>query len=283
MWRPTISQLLMLIVCLASAVALAAFSGTRLSDLWRPNLVARVEVQNFALPARFSLDPVEIADELSAELQTRAIRDTALRLLLGNNGQQQVADVVVPRLLNPGVIRRMFEDMESLGTVIGVTEFQGLITGTIRNDGETALNDVALTLPGALKAELSDGTNLDIAAPTDDLNAVGFGTLEAGASHQFLVWLDRPALEVANRPEFVRTGASGGYDGVVELRGGSDWFGAELEVAPWARWLIAGLLALVAVISFVALAMSVLAGRRGSGHEQAADSGSRQRSKANPA
>lgn len=261
MWRPSIPQLMLFAVGLISAIALAAFGGWPISTLWQPKLVAEIEVQDFALPSKFSMNPNEISDELSAELQRRANSDTALRFLLGGDGQQQVAEVVVPRLLNSGVISRMFGNMESLGTVMEVTEFHGMVTGNIRNDGDKVLRDVALTLPGALKAETADGTAVDVVEPRDDLAAVNFGDLEAGAVRSFTVWLDRPARDLTAAPQFVRTGAQEGVDGLVEMRGDRGWFGSGLEVAPWARWLVAGLLTLMAVLSFTGFAMSLFASR----------------------
>lgn len=266
----SIPQMLLLVVFFSCLAALAAFGGWSVSALWQPKLVAEIRVQDFDLPANFSMDPNEVSDELSAQLQRRATSDAALRFLLGGEGQQQVAEVVVPRLLNAGVIRRMISEMDTLGTVLEATEFHGLVTGHIRNDGDTPLAEVALTLPGALRAEVNDGTVLDIAEPREDLSVVNFGTLEAGDDVPFMVWLDRPASTLAALPQFVRTG-SRGSDGVVEMRGNENWFGADLEVAPWARWLIAGLLTLGTVLAFVALAMSVLVGRKDQPRRQQAE------------
>ena len=43
---------------------------------------------------------------MSKQVQDRARSDTALRIILGRDGAQQLADIVVPRLLSPTIIRR---------------------------------------------------------------------------------------------------------------------------------------------------------------------------------
>lgn len=246
--------LLLIVSCGAS---LAAMAGYR---FWpEPELQARLEFQNFKLPASFDLDPAEISDQLSAELSLRAQQDFAIRTLLGTEGQTKVADLVVPRLLNASVIRRLIEDVESLGTVISVAEYKGLVVGQVSNLSDVPMEDVALILPGAVYAESVDGQNLAISEPDTGLQSVEFGTLEPGTTLNFDVWFnaapDPTADGFGNR---LRLGASQGVDGNVSIYGNHDWFGRSLEVVSWARWTVAAIIALAFVGAVASLGYQVM-------------------------
>jgi hypothetical protein len=219
-----------------------------------PLLQAQLEFQNFRLPARFELDPAEISDELSRELSMRAQQDFAIRTLLGTDGQNKVADLVVPRLLNASVIRRLIEGVDALSTVISVSQYNGLVIGQIENSSDRPMEDVALILPGAADAEGVDGQRFTISEPGPDLKSIQFGTIEPGQTLHFNVWFnDVPDSASTAFADHVRLGASEGIDGNVSIYGQQDWFGQSLEVVSWARWTVAAILALAFVGSFAAL------------------------------
>lgn len=229
----------------------ANLPGTRLR--------ADLTIQDFRLPSSFRVDPQEISEQLSEALQQRAARDFAIRTLLGTDGQTKLSEVVVPRLLTTGVIRRLIQDMDSLGTVVSVAEYKGLITGTIHNLSGAPLDDVALILPGVTHAETATGDPLGIQEPDAGLQAITFGTLAPGSQVTFSAWFDDhpwadPAFE-----DRVRVGASGRLDGVVALRGQEAWMGSSLQTTPWARWIVLTVLAATATGGFLGLGYVLLA------------------------
>jgi len=246
-----------LLVALLSGASLAVMAGHR---FWPgPLLQANLESQIFSLPADFELDPEEISDELSGILADRAQEDYAIRTLLGTEGQTQMADVVVPRLLNAGVIRRLIEDIDGLHTVISVSEYNALVTGQLENRSDLPMEDVALILPGAILAESVDGQRFPISEPDPDLQSIEFGPLEPGQTVHFNVWFN--IVPDPASPEFagqVRLGASGGIDGNVSFHGLQDWFGQLLEVVPWARWIVGTILSFSLLGSAAALGYQFL-------------------------
>ena len=241
-----------LLLALLSGASLAVMTGHR---FWPgPLLQVNLDSQIFNLPASFELDPAEISEELSGILATRAQEDYAIRTLLGTEGQTQMADVVVPRLLNAGVIRRLIEDIDGLRTVISVAEYNALVTGQLENRSDLPMEDVALILPGAVLAESVDGQRFTISEPDLDLQSIEFGPLEPGQTIRFNVWFntvpDPTSLEFFRQ---VRVGASKGIDGSVSFHGHQDWFGQLLEVVPWARWIVGTILSLSLLGSTAAL------------------------------
>lgn len=248
-----------LLALICGAVSLLVLAGG--GGLFRTSpLVAEVQIEAMALPSAFQLDAEEIATDLSERMQRRATEDFALRTLLGSNGQQQVSDIVIPRLLNVGVIRRMIQDIPSLDTVTAVSSYQSFASISVTNLGEAALTDVALSMPGAVRAELSDGTDVDIVSPDRGVDVVNLGTLEPQDRLLARVWFeDAPQDMLVRRGEFLLA-AKSVRSGEVLFRGtGSDWFGADLEVTPWGRWLVGALAFSLFVGGFVSLVFSARA------------------------
>ncbi len=247
----------LLVLVLVCGASLATMAGYKLFP--EPDLQAQLEFQNFRLPSGFDLDPEEISGELSAELSARAQQDFAIRTLLGTDGQSKVADLVVPRLLNTSVIRRLIADVDSLGTVLSVAEYKGLVIGQVRNSGDSPMEDVALILPGAVLAESVEGQGLAVSAPEPELQSIEFGTLAAGETVNFNVWFN--VVPDPSSPEFansVRLGAARGIDGNVAIFGHHDWFGRSLEVVSWARWTTAAILGLALIGAFTALSYQLI-------------------------
>src|SRR6056297_284384 len=255
--------LLLPVTCLLFAsLSLAALAV--LSGQWaRGGLVAEVRLAPFALPATIGIDDEEIALALSTRLQQRVERDTALRLLLGGEGRDRMREVVVPRLLNAGVIRRLIEDTPSLGAMIEAEAYRGLATVRIENRTGAELTDVAITLPEALRAERA-GDAVPLARHGESLRSITLPALAANESASLTIWMAAPPEALAARAGEMRLGAvrqsgTGGQsaageaeaeDGIVQLRGQPGaWIGADLEIRPWARWLVAGLLALLGALA----------------------------------
>ena len=238
------------------AVSFVILSGG--GDVFRSSvLVAEVKVEAMALPAAFQLNADEIASDLSERLQRRAVEDFALRTLLGADGQQQLADIAVPRLLNAAVIRRMIQDIPSLGTVTAVGGYHSYVSLIVTNHGDATLSDVALSAPDAARAETTDGTALRIVSPQRNVDVVNLGNLEPGAQIEARVWFERGRDELLQQREAFLIAAGEVRRGQVNFRGtGRDWFGADLEVTPWARWLVGAVVLALSVVGLVGVLLS---------------------------
>lgn len=217
-------------------------------------LSARVLIHPLQVPSTFSINDKDISDELVRRMIERAERDAALRIMLGDEVNKTLRERVIPRLLNAGVLRRMIQDMQGLGAVIDFAGYGSWAEIAVTNSGAGALEDVAITLPFAARAETASGEAVEMQVFDGGLGAASFGSLAAGETTQLRVWFEAPAQDVASRSHDIRIGADGGVRGKVSLydpaRG---WNGAELEIEPWARWLIAGVLAFAACAAFAAL------------------------------
>jgi hypothetical protein len=241
----------------ACVAALLVLVG-RWDDVVGPPLVGDLVLHEVQVPAAFKIDPVLIADELVKRMQRRSESDLALRILLGDKGNELLRDRAVPRLVNAGVVRRMVEEMEGLGTVIAFGSYRSYAPISIRNTGETTLDDVAITLPHAVLAERGDGGGpLEISEHDAALGAISLGRLAPGAAVLIHAWFDEPPAAIAARGDAIRLGADGGVRGNMRVYpAAAGWNGADLQVLPWARWLIAAVLAAVAFAAFATLALT---------------------------
>lgn len=230
---------------LGAAAALAAFGGLA-AQLGRGGLSAEVTLHPFVLPADFGLDADAVATALVAELQDRLAVDIALRMLLEEEDNAIMADVVLPRLINAGVFRRIFAGLPGIGSITALAEVRTVARVTLRNDTENPLTDVALLVPGLLRGE--GGT---ITPATDAPGSVTLPALAPGATADLTLWLS------TDRPE-IRLGAAGALRGDVRTYGAlTGWRGADLQVIGWARWLVAGLLALALATAAAGLVLSL--------------------------
>lgn len=119
-----------------------------------------------------------------------------------------------------------------------------------------AAQDVALTVPGALLAEV-DGEKIRITPTSTGIAALELGSMAAGQAHEVTLWLDDSALS-ADLGQSIRLGAAAGQRGRVLLWGAQGWFGADLEALRWSRWLIGGLLAGVTLFGLAGLLLPFL-------------------------
>ncbi|HHY48742.1 MAG TPA: hypothetical protein GYA10_03235 [Alphaproteobacteria bacterium] len=249
--------LVALVVFAASLAGLAAMTGT-LPALAPGPLVGDVRISPLPLPAAVKLDPLVIAEELQQELSERAARDVAVRMAFGPENADQMQNLVIPRLVNAAVIGRMIERIPPLRTVMALGALRASARIAISNTGAAGLTDVALVLPGLAAAETADGTALEVTRTAAGATALRLGALEPGQTLAVTAWLDQPieALDAA-RAQFA-LGAAGGLDGSLVLRLGEGWLGEDLAAYGWARWLIGGLLGLIALLSAVLLGALVV-------------------------
>lgn len=227
------------VLAVVSGLGLLALGGGA-RGLGAPDLTATVQVTPFPLPAGFGVDPETVAGALAAILQKRVDGDVSLRMTLGEQGAKRLQEIVLPRMLNVTAVRALMSEVKQLSDMVALGSFRRAALIEVANAGPEK-TDVALTLPGAALAEAASGS-ATIATRTGDLPVVELGTMAAGERRQITVWLDARSED----PGFARSvllGAEGGVRGKVYLSGTRPgWTGAELEVVPWARWAVGGVL-----------------------------------------
>lgn len=244
---------LSLCLALSAGLGLSVLSG-HARGIFAPPLQADLTVQAFPVPQGFGVDPERVAAFMAKQLQARLDEDVAIRLTMKPEVQKKMKDIVLPRLLNVVVVQKMLHDIPELSAMLDIASFRQSLTGTVRS--ETAAQDVALSVPGALLAEV-DGVAVRIVTASTGLRAIELGDMAAGESRQVTVWMDESAQAV-DLGRSVRLGAAGGARGRVLLWGAHGWFGADLEVLRWARWLVGGILAGALLVGLAGLALSLV-------------------------
>ncbi len=249
--------LLALALIASSAVGLLVMAGGA-RDLLSPPLQAELNVQDFPIPSGMSVDADKVASYLARALQERADDDVATRMLLKPDVLARVKDVVLPRLMNVVAVHRMLEDIPELSALVGLESFKRTVTGSITSADAAA--DVALTVPGALLAEV-DGQKVKVTKTSTGLPALELGAMTPGQGHQITVWLDDSATRT-DLGKSILLGAGGGQRGRVLLWGDHGWFGADVEALRWGRWLIGGDLAIVLIFGLASLILPILIRRQ---------------------
>jgi hypothetical protein len=232
-----------------AAAALAALGGMA-TGLGRSGLSADVALHPFVLPSDFGLDADAVAAALVTELQDRLAADIAIRLLLEEEENTIMGEVVLPRLINAGVFRRIFAGLPGIGSVTALTDVRAIAQVTVRNTTENRLTDIALLVPGLLR-----GQGGLVVPAADGPGSVTLPALAPGESADLTLWLatDAPPLSL---------GAAGGLRGDLRTyRALTGWRGADLQVMGWARWLVAGLLGLALVAAAAGLFLSLFTPR----------------------
>ena len=246
----------------ALALAALAMGGLlsmtgSLRNLISPPLTAEVRLAQFQLPSGFGLEPQEIADFLVSNLTKRAETDIALRLAMGTDEQARLIEVGIPRLVSSSLVRDMIRDIPPLAKVLSIAEFRIAARVTVANRG-AARTDVALTLPGAVLAEADSGT-VAIITTSSGLTALTLGDMAAGEKRVLRVWLGQAAIDAgAALGPSVLIGDGSGQTGRVWIYDEADWQGADLQVIPPARWVIATVLLLVFVTASLTAAFGVI-------------------------
>ena len=252
-----------LLCAVLSLSGLLAMTGT-LRALLSPPLSAEVHLTDFALPKGFGLEPQVVADFLVAELTKRAETDLALRLALGDEGQKKMIEVGIPRLVSSTVVRGMIRDIKPLSDVLSVGAFKLAARVVVSNRGQ-GRKDVVLTMPGAVLVEAETGT-ASIETTSTGLTALTLGEMAPGEQRVLRVWLGQVAVEAgAGFARQVVLGDGSGAVGRVWIAGQGPWQGADLQVLPVARWIVAGVLLMAFVVSALFAAVTLMArlsGRR---------------------
>lgn len=245
--------LLSLVLTLVAGIGLLVLSGGG-RGLLAPPLAAELVVQDFLVPSGFGLDAERVAGFMANELQDRLGDDVAIRMTLKPDVMKKVHEIVLPRLMNVVAVQSMMRDIPELSAILDIGAFRRTLSGTVRS--ASAVQDVALTVPGALLAEV-DGEKVRITTTSTGLQALELGPMAAGQSHKVTLWLDESAL-TADLGRLVKLGAAEGARGRVLLWGDHGWFGADLEALRWSRWLVGSVLAGVLLFGLASLMLPFL-------------------------
>ncbi|MHA6728825.1 hypothetical protein [Devosia sp. A369] len=230
---PWVMMILLLLLAAGSLSGVAVFAG--LLRGWAPGpLVAEVQLQQFRLPAGFGIDPPLIAGHMVTQLKDRVDKDVALSVILGTEGARQLREVVVPRLVHPDLIARMMDNIPPLKTLTEVQNYRSSATVSVHNEGATVLTDVALTLPGTLRAETAEGP-LTIVTPVEGLQTIILADLQPNEIVVLEAWQDR-RLDIEGALDARITVGAAGVDGTVVIYGRQEWAGQAFETNVWGRW-----------------------------------------------
>ena len=228
--------------------------GGQARNLAAPDLHATLAVQDFRLPQGFGMDPARVAKYMADQLKQRLTDDVAIRLTLKSDVMKKVKDVVLPRIMNEASVQNMMHDIPELSAILDITAFRRTLSGTITS--AAAAQDVALTAPGALLAEV-DGTKVKVTQTSTGLQALELGAMTAGQQHQITLWLD-DTVALGMMGKMVKLGAADGQRGRVLIWGDHGWFGADVEALRWSRGLIGGVLAGVLLFGLASLLVPLL-------------------------
>lgn len=223
-----------------------------------PRLQAQLVVQDFPLPPGMGVDPERVADFMAAKLQQRLEDDVAIRLMLPDDAVQKVRDIVLPRLMNVVAVQAMMSEIPELDALLGLGSFRQTVSGEVYSREPAA--DVALTVPGALLAAV-DGTVAEIVTTSTGMTALELGQMAAGERHHVVIWLDESAA-VPDLRRSILLGAADGRRGRILLGGDGGWFGADLEVLRWGRWIVGSLLVAVLAFGLASVLVPVLLARQ---------------------
>jgi hypothetical protein len=253
LWNLLLSACLVL----AAGLGLLVLSGGA-RDLLAPPLEARLQVQDFPVPEGFGIDPDRVAGFMAAQLARRVDEDPALRITLKPDVLKKVKTLALPRLMNVVVVRAMMHDIPELSAVLDLGAFRRTVVGQVSTTA--AARDVALTVPGALLAEV-DGEKVKPTTTTTGMTALELGDMAPGQVHQVTIWLGEAAL-ASDLGRTIRLGAGTGARGRVLLWGEAGWFGADLEALRWSRWLVGAILGGTLLFGLAGLILPLLTGRQ---------------------
>lgn len=253
----------LVVALVLSLLGIAVFSGA-FREISPSKLVADVRLQALTLPSGFSLDNAALAANLVAVLQDRVRKDVGLTVLLGEEATRQLREAALPRLVNTELMTRMIEGLPAFAAMTAAARFRSLAEIEISNRGDSALEDVAITLPRLVLAEGSAEHPLQTKITASGLPAAQLGQLVPGETVSVKAWLGAPLPELLAEESQIRVGARG-LDGHARIYGHRGWSGEDFEVLAWGRWVVWSVLAAVALGAAGLLAFAAwqaLTGRR---------------------
>lgn len=249
--------ILALALILSSGLGLLVMAGGA-REILSPPLQAELAVQDFPMPPNLSVDADRVATFMAKELQDRVDDDLAIRMTLKPDVLKKLKDIVLPRLVNVVAVQQMLHDIPELSALLDLGSFKRTVSGSVTST--TAADDVAMTVPGALLADV-DGQKVKVTKTSTGMAALELGAMTAGQSHRVVLWLDASATGV-DLGQSILLGAANGQRGRVLLWGDHGWFGADVEALRWGRWLIGADLAAVLAFGLASLILPFLIRRQ---------------------
>ena len=251
------SLLLSVSLMVTSGLGLLVLSGSAIS-LIAPPLEARLVVQNFPMPNDFGIDPDRVAHFMVEKLDQRMDDDIGIRLSLKAEVIKSIKELALPRLMNAVVVKAMMREIPEISAILDLGAFHLSVSGQISTT--EVVKDVALTVPGALLAEV-DGERTEVTATSTGITALVLGDMVPDQVHQVTIWLGESALE-NDLGKSIRVGADRGVRGRVLLWGTQGWFGADLEALRWSRWLVGVVLGGTLLFGVVSLLLVLFTARQ---------------------
>lgn len=240
-----------------AGLSLLVLSGGARS-LIAPPLEARLVVQDFPVPNDFGIDPNRVAHFMVEKLNQRMDDDIGIRLSLKAEVIKSIKELALPRLMNAVVVKAMMRDIPELSAILDLGAFHRSVSGQISTT--EVVKDVALTVPGALLAEVN-GERVEVTATSNGITALVLGDMVPEQVHKVTVWLGESSLE-NDLGKSIRIGADRGVRGRVLLWGAQGWFGADLEALRWSRWLVGAVLGGTLLFGVVSLLIPLLTVRQ---------------------
>ncbi len=245
--------LLSISIIAAAGLGLFVLSGSA-KNLSATSLEARLFVQDFPVPKNFGIEPNSVAEFMADKLKKRIDEDLGIRLTLKADVVKQMKEIAMPRLMNVVVVKAMIRDIPELSAIVDLGAFRRSVTGQVSTT--VPVQDVAITVPGALLAEVN-GEKVKVTTTSTGMTALALGNMSKGQVHEVTIWLGENSLGI-DLSKSIRIGADEGMRGRVLLWGNQGWFGADLEVLRWARWLVGAILGSTLLFGVVSLIFPIL-------------------------
>ena len=250
----------------AAGLGLLVLSGNA-RELTASPLEARLVVRDYPVPSGFGIDANRVANFMADQLTERLSHDVALRLTLKPDTRKKVEELVIPRLMNVVVVQAMMNDIPELSAILNIGDFHRTVTGQI--SASEAANDVALTVPGALLAEVN-GEKAELTSTSTGMMTLDLGDMAQGQTHDVTIWLGENSLGT-DLGRTIRIGAEAGVRGRVLMWGAQGWFGADLEAMRWSRWLVGAMLGGTLLFGAISLILPLLTWRQSRGRRVSID------------
>lgn len=249
--------LLSICLILTAVIGLLVLSGGARS-IAAPPLEAHLVVQEFPVPQGFGIDADRVAKFMADQLTDRLDTDVAMRLTLKPDAMKKVKEIVLPRLMNVVVVQAMMREIPELSAILDLGDFRRTVVGHVSS--AVSLQDVALTVPGALLAEV-DGEKAKLTNTSTGMIALRLGDMEPGQVRQVTIWMGDSATG-DDLGRTIRVGAGTQMRGRVLLWGAQGWFGADMEALRWSRWLVGALLSGTLMFGLTSIILPFLSARQ---------------------
>ncbi len=226
--------------------------------LFKKKISSSLVLNKITKPQNYIFNADTIGEELVNRMQKRLESDVGMRLILRSNFKERqreyLKEAIIPRLVNAGVIRRLFDENQNLKSVINFETFHSFGELKIKNLSSEVLKNIVLSIPASSIIESFDTTNLVQKVVEDNIKLVSFEALMPGEEKFFNIWnelsLDQ-ILEIQNKLILNATGIDNLK--IKVYSSSTNWYGHKLEHNSMARWLSILFPLMIAVASSLVL------------------------------